>query len=218
MQLIVKDYLEHLQIAKVSSHHFVREGQEPALLIADAEADDQIMSILEWSPLIMVTASALPKVVSWGIRIDAVFINASGGQPDEPMMRASLALADAGEIIRFANGLPEAVASYLGKRSERGVQVIIKTPGNHLKDWELDRELSVTLIDPAHRWSRITSGHYEKWMPGNSLLNVHGTSPMKVSGGELTDGVIRTGRDGIVTIKSSAMFWVGETLAGVDTR
>jgi thiamine pyrophosphokinase len=58
----------------MSSHHFVKEGQEPALLIANGEACPREMldQLLEWSPYVMVLDGALPRVLDLGIKIDAV--------------------------------------------------------------------------------------------------------------------------------------------------
>lgn len=58
----------------MSSHHFVKENQEPALIIANGEAcsDDLLGQLLEWSPFVVVLDGALPRVLERGIRIDAV--------------------------------------------------------------------------------------------------------------------------------------------------
>lgn len=63
----------------MSSHHIVREDQEPAMLIMDAQAVpfEQAQESLEWSPTIMVAEQALPDVLSWGIKIDVVIANTS---------------------------------------------------------------------------------------------------------------------------------------------
>jgi thiamine pyrophosphokinase len=58
----------------MSSHHIVREKQEPALLIinlGDFE-EEQLGQLLEWSPMIFVVQEMVDKVVSLGIKIDIV--------------------------------------------------------------------------------------------------------------------------------------------------
>jgi len=56
----------------MSSHHVVREKQEPALLIAGLDNfDDELLGqLLEWSPTVIVTADTAEKVQSYGIKID----------------------------------------------------------------------------------------------------------------------------------------------------
>jgi len=56
----------------MSSHHFVKEQQEPALLILDVSniSFETISPLLEWSPTVLVAESAIDAVLSWGIKID----------------------------------------------------------------------------------------------------------------------------------------------------
>ena len=58
----------------MSSHHIVKENQEPALLILNTEAIrfEKIQELLEWSPTVVVTEACLEKVLGWGIKIDIV--------------------------------------------------------------------------------------------------------------------------------------------------
>lgn len=58
----------------MSSHHFVREGQEPALIIANGSScsDQLLFELLEWSPFVLVLDGALERVLSKGIKFDAV--------------------------------------------------------------------------------------------------------------------------------------------------
>jgi len=58
----------------MSSHHIVRDGQEPALIIANGEpcSVDILEQILEWNPFIVVLDGALQKVIDLGIKFDLV--------------------------------------------------------------------------------------------------------------------------------------------------
>lgn len=58
----------------MSSHHVVREGQEPALIIANGlECNMGILGqLLEWSPFIVVLDGALQRVLELGIKFDVV--------------------------------------------------------------------------------------------------------------------------------------------------
>ena len=56
----------------MSSHHFVKEKQEPALIIADLDGFDEeyLGQLLEWSPTVLVPSHLVEKVISLGIKID----------------------------------------------------------------------------------------------------------------------------------------------------
>ena len=60
----------------MSSHHFVKEKQEPALIIADLNGFDEeyLGQLLEWSPTVLVPSHLIEKVISLGIKIDVVLI------------------------------------------------------------------------------------------------------------------------------------------------
>lgn len=56
----------------MSSHHVVREKQEPALLILSLNAfeDEQLGQLLEWSPTVIATADATEQLTVFGIKVD----------------------------------------------------------------------------------------------------------------------------------------------------
>ena len=58
----------------MSSHHIVREKQEPALIIANGESCsfELLGQLLEWSPFVVVLDSAIHRVMSLGIKIDVL--------------------------------------------------------------------------------------------------------------------------------------------------
>ena len=58
----------------MSSHHIVREKQEPALLVMtiDHFNEEYLGQLLEWSPTILVSAKVAEKVLSLGIKIDVI--------------------------------------------------------------------------------------------------------------------------------------------------
>jgi thiamine pyrophosphokinase len=58
----------------MSSHHIVRDDQEPALIIANgAECSRELTDqLLEWSPFVIVLDSAIERVLDLGIKIDVL--------------------------------------------------------------------------------------------------------------------------------------------------
>ncbi len=58
----------------MSSHHIVRDDQEPALIIANgASCSPELLGqLLEWSPLVIVLDSAIERVMELGIKVDVL--------------------------------------------------------------------------------------------------------------------------------------------------
>jgi thiamine pyrophosphokinase len=58
----------------MSSHHIVRDDQEPALIIANgASCNPELLGqLLEWSPLVIVLDSAIERVMKLDIKVDVL--------------------------------------------------------------------------------------------------------------------------------------------------
>lgn len=58
----------------MSSHHIVRDEQEPALLLWQPGqlSYSQVGELLAWSPQVLVNCPALPEALGWGIKLDAL--------------------------------------------------------------------------------------------------------------------------------------------------
>ena len=58
----------------MSSHHIVRDDQEPALIIANGASckPELLGQLLEWSPLVVVLDSAMERVLDLNIKVDVL--------------------------------------------------------------------------------------------------------------------------------------------------
>lgn len=57
----------------MSSHHFVKEGQEPSVWVLGTDFnEDTLGTLLEWSPLVITTLSAAEKLFSLQIKTDRI--------------------------------------------------------------------------------------------------------------------------------------------------
>jgi thiamine pyrophosphokinase len=58
----------------MSSHHIVRDDQEPALIIGNGEAcnAELLGQLLEWSPLVIVLDTAIERVMPLNIKVDVL--------------------------------------------------------------------------------------------------------------------------------------------------
>lgn len=63
-----------LYLCTMSSHHIVREKQEPALLILalDGFEEEHLGQLLEWSPTVLVNDASAEKLQSLGIKVDVL--------------------------------------------------------------------------------------------------------------------------------------------------
>lgn len=95
----------------MSSHHIVREKQEPALLILQIDHFDEeyLGQLLEWSPTILVSATEVDKVLSLGIKIDAIFtkdLNGLNSQEHVKLLPAGNDVLESALKYLVAEGYP----------------------------------------------------------------------------------------------------------------
>lgn len=69
----------------MSSHHIIREKQEPALYIHDLGNFDEeyLGQLLEWSPALIVNGAVYEKVISLGLKVDVVLNSSAEIIPQE---------------------------------------------------------------------------------------------------------------------------------------
>lgn len=87
----------------MSSHHIVREKQEPALYIHHLGGFDEeyLGQLLEWSPTLIVAASEYEKVISLGLKVDVVIGQMADEQSQENTKWLNLGKNDLPAVIRY---------------------------------------------------------------------------------------------------------------------
>lgn len=188
----------------MSSHHIVRENQEPALVIFDAHAIpfEKVQELLEWMPTIIVLHSQLEILLGWGIKIDVVLVPVG----EETSWVERTKDQQPIEVISFQVNEPplSKAISLLLSRNIPAVNWLVTELHTltGLIDFMGDAEVFVN----SKRWSRVKSGRFEKWLPTGTALYIfpeHACS-------EIADGKFIVERDGVVVLQGEQVFWVGE--------
>jgi hypothetical protein len=195
----------------MSSHHIVRENQEPALLIANAHAIsfEKIQELLEWMPAVVVLSSEVETVIAWGIKVDVVIT------PLTEMIRWRDQLAEQ-TPIRFISYNPEddplqTAFYFLTATKAAAVNCLLATKDD-LKKIESFSNLDIEAFVENKLWSWMKKGHFEKWFPSGATLYLS-PEEMKSEFPEFASGSCCTSKEGIICFKSTNPFWVGEELS-----
>lgn len=189
----------------MSSHHIVRENQEPALLLVNISGTPPsvIQDLLEWSPLVMVCEQSLEEVLKWHIKIDVAIVR------EKMRSRWLSALQHQAPVKVFSyadNELPWLTAFYLLKSiRQRSVHIVGLHPVqiNYVPD-----DLEITTFEQNMRWTYVRWGQFEKWFPSGVRIEVLGDNA--AIAGVNTDG--RTAAEGLVRITASSPYWLGELI------
>lgn len=182
----------------MSSHHIIREDQEPALVIDSTLGEDfeSIRQLLEWSPTVIVTERTLEQVLSWGIKIDVVIA------VEQHIEGLKVSLQDQFPLkIISCHAETEALDTalyFLTASKQKAVNVISDVA---LESFEKFPSLDVAVIQHGKRWVFIRSGHFEKWLPAGTQVSIYpeGARPKPP-----------LEKDGMVTVHRDCGFWVGE--------
>ena len=189
----------------MSSHHFVKEDQEPALLILDAEAIpfEQIQELLEWSPTIIADARALKGVLGWGIKFDVVVAE----QILVEKVKSELVHYAPVKVIGYPEGdsAVQTAFQFIAATRQKFVHVVCTSPEAifNLESF-ITNNLKIVVLTNGMRWVFNESGHYQKWLPAGTQVMVSTAAHKKE--------VLTAKADGILEISKPEKFWIGEQL------
>jgi hypothetical protein len=197
----------------MSSHHFVKENQEPALFIANSSnvPYSVVEELLEWSPHVVVDYRAINEVLSWGIKIDVIIAHESKTKEVASIIKEQTPvkiLTCAAEELQH-----ETAMHYLARSKQNAVNIIGSV--DNFEFLESFAELSISRLTSDTKWSFVRSGKFEKWLPANTSLSVRsGRNRSDIFAGEklLHDQTLVTLSDGILSLRSDFGFWIGENI------
>lgn len=199
-----------LRSKTMSSHHFVKEGQEPALYIHEAISFSLVESLLEWAPLVITRSSQAERVISWGIKVDVVLI-----ENDDPLVTELLKSQIPVETVTVSEGsdLVLAVRELLASDHKPNITIACGEALPLLNDWRPAGKETVTVVDTRHRWVAVTQPSFSKWLPAGTRLQIFpANTAFRAEGVTHNANELTAMSDGVITIESSGFFWVGEYL------
>lgn len=195
----------------MSSHHFVKEGQEPALLILDALTFDIAGPLLEWVPLVVVAQPAIDQVLLWNIKIDVVLTkeihvnDISNGLSDQTPLTI---LRHSREESPLISGL-----NFLISKQQSAVNIFSASAMTTMATAErFADKLQINVMDGTLLWSAIATGHFEKWMSAGTITFLKGSLAQQsigLHGLKEVDDHFESLADGIVRLESDYPFWIG---------
>jgi thiamine pyrophosphokinase len=176
----------------MSSHHIIREKQEPALLILSLHSfsEELLGQLLEWSPTVIVNTDTYLKVDNLGIKIDALISNHL-----EESVQTHV------KLIQIGDDQPvEAVLKYLINHDYTAVNII----ADHidLKDYYIFTDKINMVIYQGMRKIYAVSSNFSKWMPAGEILEIIGNPiDLKYSGLKEVDSLkYQTTHDGFFNL------------------
>lgn len=163
----------------MSSHHIVRDDQEPALIIANGAAcnDELLGQLLEWSPLVIVLDSAIERVLELGIKIDVLLGDFDRGFDPEYYRESQYPI----EIVHTPNQDKtdlEKAFEYLIEKGHKAANVIWATGKrsdhtitNITNIVRFREKLKIVILDD-HSKVFLLPSKFEKWYTKNTIISL----------------------------------------------
>jgi len=177
----------------MSSHHIIRENQEPALLIENLSGIDteSLGQLLEWSPRVVVKDTVLREILTLEIHVDLVFYPAN----DMPVRDLQ-----AGSMLKpYSEDFITEALSYLKTIGTNEVHLIGSL--NLLNQLNEINHTLVTLFAEHKKFYKVSSG-FSKWLPKNEEIHlpVPETSIQTTGLIRMSDTLYKTCEDGLFHI------------------
>ena len=188
----------------MSSHHIVRDDQEPALIIANgATCNDELLGqLLEWSPLVIVLDSAIERVVSRNIKVDVLLGDFDRGYNPEEFVKSQYPI----EIIHAPDQDKtdlEKAFEYLIQRKIPAANVIWATGKradhtmSNLTNMVRYRDSLKVVIHDDHSKIYLLPRNFQKWYPAGTIISL---IPIGQVNGITTENLVYPLHDETLTI------------------
>jgi thiamine pyrophosphokinase len=181
----------------MSSHHIIREKQEPALLVLSLNdfSDEMLGQLLEWSPTLITTPLTAEQINSQGIKVDMIIAD-----------DADLSLQEDVKLIPAANTPIKAALDFLLENDYKAVNIIT---GKILLDEFIPYagKINLVIFSDNKKIYPVTSG-FSKWKPAGENIKILSVADgLKVTGLEPVEGnSYKTATDGFFTLDFHGAF------------
>src|SRR5690606_7031147 len=157
--------------ATMSSHHIVKEDQEPALIIAqmDGVSSSVLDQLLEWNPIVVTDADNLVPVIQRGIKVDVLVANESIDLPQDHVL-----------ILPITTSFLDTAVTYLMARGCRAAN-IVSTDMDPTLILLYAAEIDTVLLGNGKKIFAGKSG-FSKWRPKVETVFLYDDLVADVSG------------------------------------
>lgn len=163
----------------MSSHHIVRDDQEPALIIANGAACSMELlgQLLEWSPIVIVLDNAIDRVLQLDIKVDVLLGDFDDDFDVESYREKQFPL----EIVHTPNQDKtdlEKAFDYLIEKGHKAVNVVWATGRradhtitNITNIVNYRNQLKIVILDD-HSKIFLLPNSFEKWYTANTPISL----------------------------------------------
>jgi thiamine pyrophosphokinase len=164
----------------MSSHHIVRDNQEPALIIANGAdcGDDLLQQLMEWSPYVLALDGAVHRLLERNIRFDAWLGDFDSGAGVDEMALSKMGniqriwaedqdKTDLEKGIEFLISKGHVAANIIWGTGRRADHTI----NNMATLWRYHDQMTLSLLDDHSRVYPLNR-QFKKWYPAGTAISL----------------------------------------------
>lgn len=163
----------------MSSHHIVRDDQEPALIIANGAAchEELLGQLLEWQPLVIVLDSAIERVINLNIKVDVLLGDFDRGFDPNELLQSQFPIEIIHKPDQNKTDLEKAF-DYLIERKIPAVNVVWATGRRadhtitNLTNIVSYRNQLKIVIHDDHSKIYLLPQKFQKWYPAKTNISL----------------------------------------------
>lgn len=144
----------------MSSHHVIRENQEPAVLVQDFSALDleSFGQLLEWSPTVVTNEDSVDILLAEGIKVDILFAD----HELPPLQEHTKVVPQEGDFLEVA-------LRYLIDHNHKAVNILSSYIPTNIG--LLAKDINIVLFFQSKRFVFVRHT-YEKWKPKGEFVYI----------------------------------------------
>lgn len=149
----------------MSSHHIVRDEQEPALLVLNPHTirREILDGLLEWSPTVIANESGAITLHEWGIKVDYVLSEET--HPTSQLNYKKIHIE--ADKLAIASTI-----AFLQKRNYHTINIIGNPQHEGVFQMATKSGMEVVLFESDSKQMLVRSGSFSKWYPKNLRLSI----------------------------------------------
>lgn len=192
----------------MSSHHIIRDEQEPALLLQDTAccSYELIQQLLEWSPSLAVTEEVIPEVLNWGIKIEIVFCRSENMVYLMRQLQNQIPV----EIVPL-HGLSylEKAIHFFAEKKYPALNIISAFDKESIPQ-ELPEKPVLMFFDQDYKIFYCRQGKWSKWVASNAVFRMYTPTEFESENLTLHGSDLYPAKEGFVKIHAKQPFWLAE--------
>ena len=194
----------------MSSHHVVRDQQEPAVIVASPPGSffPKLAEMFEWSPVVVVLAEALHDFLQWDTKLDVVVGGVAFIKSHEEMLNFQMPY----QHIEASEQQLEKAISFLLSKKHKAVHIFSLKPDTSLAKKLASSEIELVFFTPEMKIVHSKASFFSKWVSQGTQFRIIEGELNSTENLQKKGAIYEARENGFANFYGKGDFWIGEVL------